>query len=208
MPEIELKDIHNQPKGMITLPSVFGYAARKDILHTSVKNYLANNRQGTHATKTRGLVSGGGKKPWRQKHTGKARAGSIRSPLWRKGGTIFGPQPREYGYSLIKSLKRRALGEALSAKFIDNEVLIVNSITIQPPKTKQMVAILKNLGILGKSTLIVLHEKDENIMLSSRNIPGVETIAASDLNPYVLLTHTMILFTRDAIEAISRVHSS
>ena len=206
MPEIAIKDVHNKVKGSVNLPeAVFGLPVRKDILHTSVLNYLANQRQGTHATKTKGLVSGGGKKPWKQKHTGRARAGSIRSPLWRGGGTVFGPQPRDYSYRLPKSLKRRAVGEAFSAKVSDGAMTIVDAITVEKPRTKDMVAILRNLGLEGKSVLIVLPEKDENVILSARNIPGVKVSRVSDLNPYVILTHAALLITKSALDKVPEV---
>lgn len=206
MPDIEVKDINNTAKGSVNLPDgIFGLKGRKDILHTSVINFLANQRQGTHATKTKGLVSGGGKKPWKQKHTGRARAGSIRSPLWRGGGITFGPQPRDYSYRLPKNQKRRALGEALSAKLSDGDMTIVDSITIEKPRTKEMVRILKNLALEGKSVLIVLPEKDENIVLSSRNIPGVGIIRVMDLNPYEILTHDRVLITKGALDVIAEV---
>ncbi len=208
MPEIELKDIHNKIKGSVSLSeAVFGLPVRKDILHASVLNFLANQRQGTHATKTKGLVSGGGKKPWRQKHTGRARAGSIRSPLWRGGGTIFGPQPRDYSYKLPKNVKKKALGEALSAKLSSGEMTVVDAITVEKPRTREVVKILKNLGLEGKSVLIVLHEKDVNIMLSSRNIPGVKVARAKDLNPYEILTHERVLATKNALDMISEGYS-
>lgn len=206
MSEIEVKDISNKKKGSITLPEeVFGLSARKDILHDSVLNFLANQRQGTHATKTKGLVSGGGKKPWKQKHTGRARAGSNRSPLWRGGGTIFGPQPRDYSYKLPKNFKKRALSEALSAKFSDGGITVVDRIAIEKPKTKDMVKVLQGLGLEGKSVLILLPEKDENIILSARNIQGVKVRRAADLNPYEILTHEMIVSTKEAIDKISEV---
>lgn len=206
MPDIEVKDINNTAKGSVNLPDdIFGLKGRKDILHTSVINFLANQRQGTHATKTKGLVSGGGKKPWKQKHTGRARTGSIRSPLWRGGGITFGPQPRDYSYRLPKNQKRRALGEALSAKLSDGDMTIVDSITIEKPRTKEMVRILKNLALEGKSVLIVLPEKDENIVLSSRNIPGVGIIRVMDLNPYEILTHDRVLITKGALDVITEV---
>ncbi len=209
MPEVELKDMNNNIKDTISLPDwIFGLSGRKDILHASVINFLANQRQGTHATKTRGLVSGGGKKPWRQKHTGKARAGSIRSPLWRGGGTVFGPQPRDYSYKLPKNLKRRALGEALSAKLSDGEVTIIDKIVFERPRTKEMIGILKNLGLEGRSVLIVLRDKDEKVLLSSRNIPGVRVARVMDLNPYDIITHERILITTDAINAMSEVYAS
>lgn len=209
MPEVELKDMNNNIKDTISLPDwIFGLLGRKDILHASVINFLANQRQGTHATKTKGLVSGGGKKPWRQKHTGRARAGSIRSPLWRGGGTVFGPQPRDYSYKLPKNLKRRALGEALSAKLSDGEVTIIDKIVLERPRTKEMIGVLKNLGLEGRSVLIVLRDKDEKVLLSSRNIPGVRVARVMDLNPYDIITHERILITSDAINAMSEVYAS
>jgi len=204
MPEIELKDANNKGKGKITLPDeIFGLQGRKDILHSSVVNYLANQRQGTHATKTKGLVSGGGKKPWKQKHTGRARAGSNRSPLWRGGGIIFGPQPRDYSYKLPRNVKKRALGEALSAKLSGGEVTVVESIAVEKPRTKEMVIILKNLDLEGKRVLIVLSQKEETVLLSSRNIPGVKVTRAMDLNPYEILTHEKVLITKKALETLS-----
>jgi len=209
MPEVEVKDMNNSIKGTISLPDwMFGLSGRKDILHTAVINFLANQRQGTHATKTRGLVSGGGKKPWRQKHTGRARAGSIRSPLWRGGGTVFGPQPRDYSYKLPKNLKRRALGEALSAKLADGEVTIIDKIVLERPRTKEMIGVLKNLGLEGRSVLIVLRDKDEKVSLSSRNIPGVRVARVMDLNPYDIMTHERVLITSDSINAMSEVYAS
>ncbi|MCL5024612.1 MAG: 50S ribosomal protein L4 [Nitrospirae bacterium] len=207
MPEIEVRDINNAVRGSANLPdSIFGLSARKDILHCSVLNFLANQRQGTHATKTKGLVSGGGKKPWKQKHTGRARAGSNRSPLWRGGGAIFGPQPRDYSYRLPKNLKRRALGEAFSAKHSAGAMTVVDAIAVEKPRTKDMIRILKNLGFEGKSVLVVLPEKNDNIILSSRNIPGVKVSRVTDLNPYEILTHQRILITQGALDRLPEVY--
>jgi large subunit ribosomal protein L4 len=204
MPATELKDINNKVKGSVNLPEeLFGLSARNDILHESVKNSLANRRQGTHATKTKGLVSGGGKKPWKQKHTGRARSGSIRSPLWRGGGTIFGPQPRDYSYALPKNVRKRALGEALSAKLSSGELTIVDAISIAKPRTKDMVGILRGLGLEGKSVLVVVPEKDENIMLSARNIPGVNVARVMDLNAYDVLRHGTLLITKSALDLMT-----
>jgi large subunit ribosomal protein L4 len=204
MPAAELKDINNKVKGSVNLPEeLFGLSARKDILHESVKNFLANQRQGTHATKTKGLVSGGGKKPWKQKHTGRARAGSIRSPLWRGGGTIFGPQPRDYSYVLPKNIKRRALGEALSAKLSSGELTIIDAISVAKPSTKEMVHILKSLGLEGKSVLVVLPEREENVMLSARNIPGVNVARVMDLNAYDVMRHSTLLITKGALDLMT-----
>ncbi len=204
MPETELKDTNNKVKGSVRLPEeLFGLSARKDIIHASVKNFLANQRQGTHATKTKGLVSGGGKKPWKQKHTGRARAGSSRSPLWRGGGTIFGPQPRDYSYRLPRNVRRRAVGEALSAKLSSGEVTIVDMIAVAKPRTREMTDILKGLGLDGKSVLVVLPEKDQNIMLSARNIPGVKVSRVADLNAYDILSHSTLLMTKGAIDLMT-----
>lgn len=206
MPEVEIKDTKNKVKGTVSLPEwIFGLSARNDILHSSVKNFLANQRQGTHATKTKGLVSGGGKKPWKQKHTGRARSGSNRSPLWRGGGTIFGPQPRGYSYKMPREFKKRALGEALSAKLSDGKITVLENIAMEKPKTKEMVEMLKNLGLEGKSVMLVLHEKNENINLSARNIPGVKVAMVKDINPYEILTHDMVLMTTGAAKIISEV---
>ena len=185
MSDVDLKDMNNNKKGAISLPEdIFGLRTRKVIIHESVRNFLANQRQGTHATKTKGLVSGGGKKPWKQKHTGRARSGSSRSPLWRGGGTIFGPQPRDYSYGLPRNFKKRALCEALSAKASDGEITVVESLAVDEPKTKKFISILKGLDLDGKKVLIVLSEKNENVVLSSRNIPGVRVMRVADLNPY------------------------
>lgn len=206
MLELEIKDIANNSKGKITLPeNVFGLSGRSDLIHGVVINYLANQRQGTHATKTRGMVSGGGKKPWRQKHTGRARAGSIRSPLWRGGGTVFGPQPRDYYRNLPQAMRTRALKEALSVKFSDGEIMVVESLKIDRPKTKDMLKIIETLGLSNRSLLIVLKDKDENIILSARNIPGVDVVRAVDLNAYQILSHEHILLTKDALDLIPEV---
>lgn len=206
MLELEIKDITNNSKGKVTLPeNVFGLSGRSDLLHDAVVNYLANQRQGTHATKTRGMVSGGGKKPWRQKHTGRARAGSIRSPLWRGGGTVFGPQPRDYYRNLPKALRIRALKEAISAKYSGGEIVVVESIEMQKPKTKEMLKIIDSLGLTGKSLLIVIKDKDDNLFLSARNIPGIDVVRVTDLNAYQVLSHDRVILTKDAFDSIPEV---
>jgi large subunit ribosomal protein L4 len=199
MPEIEIKDKNNKTVEKINLQDdVFGGQANRGILHQVVVNFLANQRQGTHSTKTKGLVSGGGKKPYRQKHTGRARAGSNRSPLWRGGGTIFGPLPRDYSYSVPKKVKRRALMAALHEKLASNEIVIVDSLAVESPKTKEMVTILKNLGLDNKNVLIVLPEHNKPTALSARNIPGVAITRAMDLNTYDVLASNMLLVTKEA----------
>ena len=204
MAEIDIKDKNNSSVGTITLPdAVFSAAAKQGAVHGSIVNYLANQRQGTHATKTKGLVSGGGRKPYKQKGTGRARAGSIRSPLWKGGGTIFGPQPRDYSYNLPRKAKKVALHSALSAKLADGEITVIDGISLDKPRTKDMLAILKNLGLNGKTTLIVLPEKNESVILSARNIPGVSVTRVTDLNTYNVAVHTMLLITKQAVEMLA-----
>ncbi len=209
MPEMEIKDKNNNETGRIKLSDeIFGLSAKNGVLHSAAVNFLANQRQGTHATKTKGLVSGGGKKPWKQKHTGRARAGSIRSPLWRKGGTIFGPQQRDYSYALPKQAKRLALKAALSAKLADGEIIIIDNLMIEKARTKDMVSTIKNLGLDGHSLLIVLPEDNNAVKLSARNIPGVHVARASDLNAYNVVSHDRLLITKGAVSSIEEAETA
>ncbi|MBM4140611.1 MAG: 50S ribosomal protein L4 [Nitrospira sp.] len=204
MPEVQIKDKDNNIVGKMELrDDIFGVDMKPTVVHQAVVNFLANQRQGTHATKTKGLVRGGGKKPFKQKHTGRARAGSIRSPLWRGGGIVFGPQPRDYSYNLPKKVKKLALKTALSMKMSEGEITIIDGLSIDKPKTKDMVSILKKFGLEGKRTLIVIPEKDEAVTLSARNIPGLKVVRVSDLNTYNVLVHERLIMTKDAI---SRFH--
>ncbi|MDR4508863.1 MAG: 50S ribosomal protein L4 [Candidatus Brocadiaceae bacterium] len=177
----------------------FGGPIRKRLLRDAVIMYEANKRQGNACTKTRSEVAGGGKKPWKQKHTGRARVGSARSPLWRGGGVSFGPKPRDYSYSMPKKAKKQALFSALAAKIRDNECLVANDFTFDVPKTKQIVDILKALGIHGDSCLIVTSKTDEVIRKSARNIPSVKVMPSSELNAYEVLRQKKILITREAL---------
>jgi large subunit ribosomal protein L4 len=197
---IEIKDINNKVKGTMDLAgAVFASEASDSVVHASVINFLANQRQGTHATKTRGLVSGGGKKPWKQKHTGRARQGSIRAPQWRGGGIVFGPQPRDYSSRLPKQMRRVALFKALSMKLADGQVALLDSLSLDKPRTKDMIRVLANLGLSDKSVLIVLPENDSNIIFSSRNIPGVAVARVTDLNAHAVAAYDHIVFTADAL---------
>ncbi|WP_333654793.1 50S ribosomal protein L4 [Dissulfurispira sp.] len=201
--EIEVKDINNNAKGKIALSeAIFNSTASESVVHSAVVSYLANQRQGTHATKTVSMVSGGGKKPWRQKKTGRARHGSIRSPIWRGGGIAFGPQPRDYSVNLPKNMRKAALYKALTMKLSDGEIAVVDSISMDKPKTKEMVKILTNIGLSGKTVLIVLPEKDDNIMLSVKNIPTADVVRVSDLNAYQVAAFDCVLFTADAISKL------
>jgi large subunit ribosomal protein L4 len=204
MPEVTVKDKNNKQVGKMDLPAdVFGVEAKDGVIHGMVVNFLANQRQGTHATKTKGLVSGGGKKPWKQKHTGRARAGSSRSPLWRGGGIVFGPQPRDYSYELPKRARRLALKAALSKKLSADEITIIEGFDIEKPRTKDMVSILRSLELGDKSTLVIIPEYNKAVLLSGRNIPGVTVRRASDLNSYEVMAHSRLLMTRQAAEILA-----
>jgi large subunit ribosomal protein L4 len=196
MIEIEIRDINNNIVGKKEVPDiVFNNSASESVVHTAVVAYMANQRQGTHCTKTRSEVSGGGKKPWRQKHTGRARHGSIRSPLWRKGGIVFGPKPRDYYIQLPKQMKDTALFKALTMKYRDNEILLLDNLSLNRIKTKDMVEILKNLQLEESSVLIALPEKDEKVLLSARNIPYIGVVRAEDLNAYHVAMFDKVVFT-------------
>jgi len=209
MPDVDIKDKNNTVVGKIALSDdLFGVSAKQGVLHQAVVNFLANQRQGTHATKTKGLISGGGKKPWKQKGTGRARSGSTRSPLWRGGGTIFGPQPRDYSYKLPKKVKRLALMNAFHEKLSSGEIIILDGFSIEKPKTKDVVVILKNLDLQNKSVLIILPEKDDSVVLSARNIPGVHVVRAADVNVYDVIAHAMLLMTKDAALKLGEIKGS
>jgi len=198
VPKVKLYDMNGKEQGEVELSdAVFGAEINEALMHDVVLMYQANQRQGTSATKTRGLVSGGGKKPWRQKGTGRARAGSTRSPLWRKGGTIFGPQPREYGYTMPRQARRAALRSALSAKVKAGEMILVDRLALDQAKTREMARVLENLKA-ADGALIVTDQPDEALRRSSRNIPGVDVVGAAGLNVYSVLTHDRIVMTRDA----------
>jgi large subunit ribosomal protein L4 len=200
MPNVEIKDGSNNIVGEINLKDeVFGLQTKPAVLHEGVANFLANQRQGTHATKTKGLVRGGGRKPFKQKHTGRARAGSNRSPLWKGGGTIFGPQPRDYYYDLPKKFKRLAIKTALSTKMAEGAITVIDGFVMNKPKTKDILAILKNLGLVRERVLIVTPERDEVVALSVRNIPGVKVVRVSDLNTYDILASGRLLMTKEAV---------
>lgn len=196
--EIEIRDINNTVIGKYTTVKLDPSSVKKEVIHQVVVNYLANQRQGTHSTKTRGEVSGGGKKPWRQKHTGRARQGSIRAPHWVGGGVVFGPKPRDYSYELPRALKRAGLREAIEGKIADNKFMIIDDLKIESPKTKEMVSVLKKLNVNG-SALIIIPGKDQNILLSSRNIPGVTVRRAADVNAYDVVTHDRVIITKEAM---------
>ena len=191
------------PAGELTLPAgLFDGPVRRHLLYEVVKMQRANRRAGTAATKTRGEVSGGGKKPWRQKGTGRARAGSNRSPIWVGGATIFGPQPRDYSYRLPASARKVALRSALASKLKDGKLLVLDRIVLEQPKTKLFAQLLSDLHI--DSALVVIPERDETIERAGRNLPRVKVLRAEGLNVYDILRHDRLVLTRDAAEVLER----
>ena len=184
--------------------AVFGIEPNKQALFDMVLLQRASLRQGTHKVKNRTEVSGGGKKPWRQKGTGRARQGSIRAPQWRGGGVVFGPTPRSYKFKLNRKVRRLALKSALSTKIIDNEFMALEAIKFDAPKTKEMVKVLANLDAPTK-TLIVVDEIDENVARSANNIPGVKLLDARRVNVYDILNSDKLIMTEDAIKSVEEV---
>ncbi|MBE6765109.1 MAG: 50S ribosomal protein L4 [Clostridia bacterium] len=192
--EIELSD------------AIFGIEPNESALHAVVVNYLANQRQGTQSTLTRGEVRGGGKKPWRQKGTGRARQGSTRSPQWYHGGVALGPKPRSYRYVLNKKLRRLAMKSAFSAKVIDNDLIVLNTFAMNEYKTSEVAAVLKALGA-DKKALIVLPENDSFVVRSARNIPGVKTAQINTLNVYDILNANKLIIIEDAVAKLEEVYA-
>jgi large subunit ribosomal protein L4 len=198
-------DMSNKKVKDVELPSLFGVEVKPHLLHTAVVNQLANKRAGTASTKNKALVSGGGKKPWKQKGTGRARAGSSRSPLWRHGGTVFGPMPRDYSYSIPKKEKRAALISALSAKVGENKLIVLDKLALAEPKTKQMADMLQTLGV-SESALVLLAAANKNVALAARNIPTVKVLRMENINVYDLLKYRYLITTQDAINAMQEVY--
>jgi len=189
--------------GDVDVPAaVLAGPLRESLLHEVVRSQLASRRAGTAATKTRGFVSGGGKKPWRQKGTGRARAGSSRSPIWAGGGTIFGPQPRNYTYRLPKTARRAALRAAVGARHSTGKLLVVDGLQLPEAKTKRMVECLHGLGLEEESVLVVLAHPDDAVQRAARNLPGVKVLLAGGLNVYDVLGHAALVMTREALERV------
>ena len=182
---------------------VFDGKVNRKLLHQVITAYLANKRQGTASTKTRGEVSGGGKKPWKQKGTGRARVGSNRSPIWRGGGTVFGPKMRDYSVRIPKKMKTEALKSSLNAKFIDQELILIEDFQLDVPKTKNFVSIIKNLSLDKLKTIFVSEIVSENIRLSCRNIDGVFIKSSQNLNAYDVLNCKKIILSKGALSKVS-----
>ena len=205
MPKVDVYDIKGKKVSDIELAdSVFGIEPNENIVHAVLVNYLANQRQGTQSTKTRAEVRGGGKKPWRQKGTGRARQGSIRAPQWIKGGIALGPKPRSYKYTVNKKEKRLAIKSVLSSKVIEKELTVVDKLELKEIKTKSMVKALTALKVEGK-TLIIVPEKNTNVVMSARNIEGVKTITANNINVFDLLKYNNLILPVDTVKKLEEV---
>ena len=207
MPKVDVLDIKGKKVSDIELAdSVFGIEPNEGIVHSVLVNYLANQRQGTQSTKTRAEVRGGGRKPWRQKGTGRARQGSIRAPQWIKGGIALGPKPRSYRYRVNKKERRLAMKSVLSSKVLEKQLTVVDKLELKEMKTKTMVKALSDLKVEGK-TLIVLPEKNQNVLMSSRNIEGVKVIEMNTINIFDLLHYTNLILPVDTVKKLEEVYA-
>ena len=207
MAKVTMLNMAGAEAGIIELnDAVFGIEPNQNAVHAVVKNYLANQRQGTQSAKTRADVRGGGRKPFRQKGTGRHRQGSTTDPSQIGGGIVFAPKPRDYRYTLPKKMRRLAMKSALSSKVLENEIIVLDELTFEAPKTKEMVKVLENVKA-GKKALIVMAEKDENVVKSAANIPGVRTALVGTMNVYEIINHTNFIVTKAAIEKIEEVYA-
>jgi len=207
MPSIDVYNVEGKKVKSVELKEeIFGIEPNEAVVHSVLVNFLANQRQGTQNTKTRAEVRGGGRKPWRQKGTGRARQGSIRAPQWIKGGIALGPKPRSYKYTVNKKEKRLAIKSILSSKVLEKELVVIDTLSLNEIKTKEMVKVLTNLKVEGKS-LIVLPEKNENVQKSARNIEGVKTSLVNTINVYDLLKYKNLVITLDTVKKIEEVYA-
>ena len=207
MPKVDVYNMQGKKVSDVELnEAVFGIEPNETIVHSVLVNYLANQRQGTQSTKTRAEVRGGGKKPWRQKGTGRARQGSIRAPQWIKGGIALGPKPRSYSYRINKKEKQLAIRSLLSAKVLDNELTVVDKLEVEEAKTKVMVKALTDLKVEGKA-LIILADRNDNVLRSSRNIEGVKTIELNTINVFDLLNCNKLVLPLDTVKKLEEVYA-
>ena len=207
MPTIDVYNVEGKKVSTVDLKAeIFGIEPNETLVHTALVNFQANQRQGTQSTKTRSEVSGGGRKPWRQKGTGRARQGSIRATQWIKGGIALGPKPRTYTYKVNKKEKRAAIKSLLSSKVLENNLVVLDKLSFKEIKTKQMVSALTNNKVEGK-TLIMLPEKNENVQKSARNIEGVKTTLVGTINVYDLLKYNKLVVTVDTIKKLEEVYA-
>ncbi|KPJ60963.1 MAG: 50S ribosomal protein L4 [Latescibacteria bacterium DG_63] len=197
-----------EERGTAELPEhLFGSSVNEPVLHEAVRNYLANQRHGAASTKTRAEIKGSGRKPWRQKGTGRARAGTRSSPIWVGGGRAFGPRPRDYGYEIPKKVKRLALKSALTLKAKEDAVMVVEPPSLSEAKTREVAKYIEKLGLSGKKCLLVTSSSDEHLLKSVRNMPNLRLLLSSQLNPYALLECEWLLLTPDALQSMKEVFS-
>lgn len=207
MAKIDVLNIRGEVVGDMELSDeIFGVEVNSYAVHQVVRNYLNNQRQGTQSALTRSEVSGGGRKPWRQKGTGRARQGSTRSPQWYKGGVVFAPKPRDYGFSVNKKIRRLAMKSALSDKLNEKSIIVLDELSFDAPKTKDMVAVLDALKVSTKA-LIVTESVEKNVVLSANNIPGVDTTTSTTLNVYDILNHDKFIITKAAAQKVQEVYA-
>lgn len=207
MATVDVKNLNNEVVGKLDLAdAIFACPVNADLMHQAVKQYLASHRAGTHKVKTRAEVSGSGKKPWKQKGTGRARVGEIRTPLWRKGGTVFGPSPRDYTYNLPRKMFRAALRSALSFKLKENQLNVIDAFSLEGHKTKAFAQALSKMGF-SRKVLIIDHTDNKNLNLAARNIAEVEFLPNLQVTPYHLLNAHHVVFSKAAIEALQEVLS-
>ena len=207
MPKVDVYNMQGKKVSDVELSeAVFGIEPNENIVHSALVNYLANQRQGTQSTKTRAEVSGGGRKPWRQKGTSRARQGSIRAPQWIKGGIALGPKPRSYSYRINKKEKQLAIRSLLSAKVLDNELTVVDKLEVEEAKTKVMAKALTDLKVEGKA-LIILADRNDNVLRSSRNIEGVKTIELNTINVFDLLNCNKLVLPLDTVKKLEEVYA-
>ena len=206
MANVSVYNIEGKEVGSIELnDAVFGVEVNEHLVHMAVVNQLANNRQGTQSAKTRSEVSGGGRKPWRQKGTGHARQGSTRAPQWTGGGTVFAPKPRDYSFKMNRKEKRAALFSALSSKVADNKIIVVDEFKLDEIKTKKFVEVMNNLKV--NKALVVVEEDNKNVVLSGRNIPTVKVEANNEINTYDVVKYDTLVVTKAAVEKIQEVYA-
>jgi len=205
MPKVSLYNVSGAQVGEIELAdSVFGIEPHVHAMHEMVLLQQAAVRQGTHKVKGRSEVRGGGRKPWKQKGTGRARQGSIRAPQWKGGGIVFGPTPRSYSFKLPKKVRRLAIKSALSSKVLDNQIIVLDQLALNAPKTKEIVAILNNLKV-DRKALVVTPSYDDNVALSARNIPGVKFVAADGINVLDVMVYDQLIITKEAVQKVEEV---
>lgn len=205
MPKVALYNVSGSQVGEVELnEAVFGIEPNTHVLHSAVLLQRASLRRGTHKVKGRSEVRGGGRKPWKQKGTGRARQGSIRSPQWRGGGVVFGPTPRSYTFKLPKKVRRLAIKSALSSKVMDNAIIVLDQLTMNAPKTKEFATILSNLQV-GRKALVVAPSYDDNVALSARNIPGVKFVAADGINVLDVMSYDQLIITKEAVQKVEEV---